>query len=269
VNALQGPVFDFHVRLAPRPGARERLLDVLDGCGIDRAAVAAGGTIELGRLSRQLIEGGHIETDAGNDEVLAACSDERLVPFYFANPHRDATVYATAAKDFRGLEISPAVHGVALTDTRVAELVAVAEDAGHPVYVVCIQRPGCGVADLVALAERFPEVTFVLGHSGVGNIDFYGVELITPRPNIALETSGGYTTVVRDALDVLGADRVLFGSEFPLQHPSVELAKFAALDVTPEQWHQVAWANAVRLLNPETWKERTDDADRAPAPTAR
>ncbi len=270
MSALQGPVFDFHVRLAPRPGARERLLDVLDGCGIDRAAVAAGGTIELGRLSRQLIEGGHIETDAGNDEVLAVCegSDGRLVPFYFANPHRDAVVYGSQAADFRGLEISPAVHGVALGDTRVVELVAVAEDAGHPVYVVCIQRPGCGVADLVALAERFPGVTFVLGHSGVGNIDFYGVELVTPRPNIVLETSGGYTTVVRAALDVLGPERVLFGSEFPLQHPSVELAKFAALDVTPDQWHQIAWTNAVRLLDDPS-KERTDDADRAPAPAAR
>jgi uncharacterized protein len=136
------------------------------------------------------------------------------------------------------------------------------------VYVVCIQRPGCGVADLVALAERFPGVTFVLGHSGVGNIDFYGVELVAPRPNIVLETSGGYTTVVRAALDVLGPERVLFGSEFPLQHPSVELAKFAALDLTPDQWRAVAWDNAARLLD-DPRKERTDDADRAPAPAAR
>jgi predicted TIM-barrel fold metal-dependent hydrolase len=41
---------------------------------------------------------------------------------------------------------------------------------------------------------------------------------------------------------------VLFGSEYPLQHPSIELAKFAALNLTPERWRKVAWHNAQRLL---------------------
>jgi uncharacterized protein len=247
------PVLDFHVRLAPRPGARDRLLTVLDDCGLARAVVCAGGTIELERLSRQLILGGHVETDADNDAVLRACegTDGRLVPFFFANPHRDATVYRDVAADFRGLEISPAVHGVGLTDPRVVALVAVAAAAGHPVYVVCLDRPGAGVADLVALARRFPEVRFVLGHSGIGNIDLYALALIEDVPTILLETSGGYTCVADAALRTLGAGRVVFGSEYPLQHPTVELAKFQALRTPAEQWRQVAWDNAHRLLGEE------------------
>ena len=76
-------VMDFHVRLAPRPGARDRLLSTLDECGLERAVVCAGGTIDLDRLSRQLILGGHVQTDADNDAVLSACNgtDGRLVPF--------------------------------------------------------------------------------------------------------------------------------------------------------------------------------------------
>jgi predicted TIM-barrel fold metal-dependent hydrolase len=244
------PVMDFHVRLVARPGARERLLSTLDECGIDRAVVCAGGTIDLEVLSRQLILGGHVETDADNDAVLGACAgtDGRLVPFFFANPHRDARVYAKAAAEFRGLEISPAVHGVGLADPRVVELVGIAADAGHPVYIVCLDRPGAGVADLVTLARGYPRVTFVLGHSGIGNIDFYALALIEGEANIVLETSGGYTSVAEAALRRLGTDRVLFGSEYPLQHPSVELAKFAALRLTPQQWQRVAWDNAHRLL---------------------
>lgn len=243
-------VFDFHVRLAPRPGAVERLLSTLDDCGIDRAAVAAGGTIDLRRLSRQLVEGGHVETDADNEAVLAAAtaSGGRLVPFWFANPHRPAAEYANRGRRFRGLEISPAVHGVPLTDPRTADLVAVAERLRHPVYLVCITRPGCEVADLVALARRHPGVRFVLGHSGVGNIDYHAVDLVAPVPNIWIETSGGYSGVLRDAIDVLGAERVLFGSEFPLQHPEVELAKYRAAGVGPREWGLIAWTNAVDLL---------------------
>ncbi|MFI7702180.1 amidohydrolase family protein [Nonomuraea sp. NPDC049480] len=247
------PVLDFHVRLAPRPGARERLLAALDDCGLERAVVCAGGTIDLDRLSRQLIEGGHVETDADNDAVLAACegTDGRLVPFFFANPHRAPGSYRVRAAEFRGLEVSPAVHGVGLADPKVEMLVDVAAAAGHPVYVVCLARPGAGVADLVALARRFPQVNFVLGHSGIGNIDFYALALIEDESNILLETSGGYTCVAEAALRRLGADRVLFGSEYPLQHPAVELAKFQALGIAPEQWRRVAWDNAHRLLGEE------------------
>ena len=247
------PVLDFHVRLAPRPGAGERLLSTMDECGLERAVVCAGATIDLDRLSRQLIEGGHIETDADNDTVLETCAgaDGRLLPFFFANPHRSPDVYRERAAQFCGLEVSPAVHGVGLTDPRVIELVAVAAEFGHPVYTVCLDRTGAGVADLVSLSRKFPQVNFVLGHSGIGNIDLYALTLIRDEPNILLETSGGYTCVAEAALSRLGPLRVLFGSEYPLQHPTVELAKFRALRIPPEQWRQVAWDNAHRLLGEE------------------
>jgi uncharacterized protein len=41
---------------------------------------------------------------------------------------------------------------------------------------------------------------------------------------------------------------VLFGTEYPGQHPSVELAKFRALQVPADVWRLVAWGNACRLL---------------------
>jgi predicted TIM-barrel fold metal-dependent hydrolase len=246
-------VLDFHVRLAPRPGAAARLLSTMVECGLARAVVCAGGTIDLDRLSRQLVDGGHVETDADNDAVLRACAsaDGRLLPFFFANPHGPADPYRVAAAEFRGLEISPAVHGVGLADPRIAEFVAVAAEFGHPVYTVCLERPGARVADLVELARRFPNVDFVLGHAGVGNIDFHAVNLIRGEPNIALETSGGYTCVTEAACDRLGAGRVVFGTEYPLQHPAVELAKFRALRTPPERWRRIAWENAHRLLKEE------------------
>jgi uncharacterized protein len=248
------PVLDFHMRLAPRPAAATGLLELMDRCRIDRAVVCAGGTIALDQLSTQLVEGGHVETDADNDAVLAGCAGSagRLVPFFFANPHRDADEYRSRTAEFRGLEISPAVHGVALANERVAELVSVAEGVGHPVYVVCLARSGSGVIDLVRLAERFPSARFVLGHSGIGNIDLHALNLVAPHANISVETSGGYTCVLRAALDRLGADRVLFGSEYPLQHPTVELAKFAVLDLSPECWQKVAWRNGHRLIGDES-----------------
>ncbi|MEV4511731.1 amidohydrolase family protein [Dactylosporangium sp. NPDC049525] len=244
-------ILDFHARLGPHPQAAARMLATMDNCGITRAVVVAGGMIDLERLSRHVVEGGHIEADADNQAVLDACegSDGRLVPFWFGNPHRTAGRYRDAA-GFRGLELSPAVHGVPLTDVRNTAFVEVAAEHRHPVYIVCLGRPGAGVADLVTLAGKFPEVTFVLGHCGFVGIDVNAVSRVVDTPNIVAETSGCYTGVAGAAVERLGAGRVLFGTEYPLQHPRVELAKFDALGLGPADWQRIAWDNGHRLLDP-------------------
>jgi uncharacterized protein len=243
-------VFDAHAHLAPGAEATDRLLAVMDSCGIDRAVVVAGGAISPDTLSRQIIEGGHVETDANNVAVLASCerSAGRLVPFFFANPHRNAEDYRIHGQRFRGLKLAPSVHGVSLLDERTVALVDEADRLGHGVYLHCIHRPGFGIAELVGLARRFPTVVFVLGHAGVGDLDLYGIDLIKPWDNIVFETSGGYTGVVRAAFSRLGPDRVLFGTEYPLQHPSVELAKYRVLELSEDHWKRMAWQNTCRLI---------------------
>ncbi|MCY9786957.1 amidohydrolase family protein [Nocardiopsis sp. EMB25] len=246
-------VFDAHAHLAPGAEATDRLLTTMDGCGIDRAVVVAGGTIDPLRLSRQIIEGGGSTEDVDNDAVLAGCerSGGRLVPFFFANPHSGPDAYREAGAGFRGLKLAPGVHGVRISDPRTHALVGVAKDLGHPVYLHCLARAGFGVTDLVDLAAREPDVTFVLGHAGVGDMDLYGIESIRPRPNILFETSGGYSAVVAAALRRLGPERVLFGSEYPLQHPEVELVKYRLLGLEEPAWRRVTWTNARLLVGEE------------------
>jgi len=252
---MSSPVFDFHARLAAGEATLDGLLSTMDRCGIERAAVCAGGVLDLDRLATQVLTGGHSESDANNDAVLAGCagSGGRLLPFFFANPHRGAQPYRERAAEFRGVEISPAVHGVPLTDQRTLALVEAAAEAGHPVYVVCLNRPGCGATDLAALAGAFPGVAFVLGHCGVVGIDVYSLTVLAPYRNVLAETSGCYTGVARIAVRRLGAERVLLGTEYPLQHPDVELTKLRTLELDAACWRQITWSNACRLLGePET-----------------
>ena len=247
-------VVDFHARLTPGDGEPGRLLAVMDAAGIDRAAVCAGGLLPLDRLSRQLNDGGRTEAAADNEGVLRACerSGGRLLPFYFADPVRDVTAYRKRAFDFRGLEISPAVHGGRLDDTGVAELAEIAQSAGHPVYVVTVAHPGGRPDDLVRLAARFPRVTFVWGHCGHTGLDIAGLNAIAGSLNVLAELSGCLTVTARLAVAQLGPRRVLFGTEYPLQHPEVELCKIDALGLDPPAREAVLGANACRVLEEET-----------------
>ncbi|GAB2606818.1 amidohydrolase [Paractinoplanes abujensis] len=251
-------VVDFHARLVPGDGEPGRLLAVMDAAGIDRAAVCAGGLLPLDRLAAQLNDGGRTETTADNEGVLRACerSRGRLLPFFFADPVQDVAAYGKRAFDFRGLEISPAVHGARLDDERVADLVAIAGSAGHPVYVVTVAQAGARPADLVTLAARFPAVTFVWGHCGHTGLDIAGLNALKNSHNVLAELSGSLTVTARLAVSRLGAGRVLFGTEYPLQQPEVELCKIDALGLGPAARAAVLGANACRVLAEETsWKQ--------------
>lgn len=243
-------VIDFHARLGPDEGEAARLLATMDAAGIDRAAVSAGGIIPLDRLASQIDGGGRAEAAADNDAVRRAAerSRGRLLPFFFADPVRDLSAYRRSAVDFRGLEISPAVHGGRLDAPAVADLVAVAEKAGHPVYLVTVAQAGSRPADLARLAERFPRVTFVWGHCGHHGLDLTGLAVLAGRPNVLAEISGCLTVTARLAVARLGVRRVLFGTEYPLQAPAVELSKVAALDLDPADRQAVLGGNARRIL---------------------
>jgi predicted TIM-barrel fold metal-dependent hydrolase len=257
MTGFSTPVFDFHARLAPAEREPGALLTAMDDAGISRAAVSAGGLLGLEQLSAQINDGGRAEVAAGNDRVHEQCSRSggRLLPFFFADPVRDVQPYRAAAGQFRGLEVSPAVHGFRLGDPAVAELVTIAATAGHPVYVVCLGRSGARPADLVSLARAFPEVTFVWGHCGHTGLDIAGLAEVAAAPNVLAETSGCLTVTARLAVRRLGAARVLFGTEYPLQHPRVELAKAGALGLDLLDLHDVMWGNACRVLGEETtWK---------------
>jgi predicted TIM-barrel fold metal-dependent hydrolase len=251
------PVLDFHARLTPGDREPAALLAAMDEAGIGRSVVSAGGLLSLDRLSAQINDGGRADVAAGNDRVHEQCarSAGRLLPFFFADPVRDVEAYRAAAGRFRGLEISPAVHGFRLDDPAVADLITIAAAARHPVYVVTLAHPGTRPADLAGLARRSTGVTFVWGHCGHTGLDLAGLAELAPVPNVHAELSGCLTVTAVQAVRRFGVSRVLFGTEYPLQHPRVELAKAAALGLTPPGLREVMAGNAGRLLGEETtWR---------------
>lgn len=243
-------ITDFHARVLPSAGAVARLVAEMNRCGIMWAVVTAAGSIDLDTLAAQVMEGGFVDTDADNAGLLAVSAESRgrLLPFFFGNPHRSVKEYERVAEACFGLEISPAVHGVALTDDRTRAWVEVADRHRHPVYVVCLGRSGSTATDLAALARDFPRTQFVLGHCGFVGIDVWSVDRIRDSANISAETSGCYTRTAALAVDRLGAERVVFGTEWPIQDPLVELTKIDALNLDPDVRRRILSTNADRLL---------------------
>jgi predicted TIM-barrel fold metal-dependent hydrolase len=257
-------ILDAHAHVSADPASAPRLLATMDAAGIARAIVLAGGVLPPAQLARQFAGAPGVDVDADNSAVLRAAlrSEGRLIPFYFANPHRGADAYQAEGKAFSGLKLGPVIHGVAFDDPRTIALIAVAEHFGHPVYAHCLNRPGLTVADYVALARRFPAVRFMLGHAGIGTCDYAAVDELAGVDNVWFETSGGFTSVVAAACATLGALRVVFGGEFPLQSPAAELAKIRHTGLSDADQALVLGGSLAALLG----SEMTSSAISLPAP---
>ena len=67
-------------------------------------------------------------------------------------------------------------------------------------------------------------------------VDISSSMMFMPKDNIYKYISG------------YGAERVLFGSDFPIWDPGVEAEKFLALDIPFEAKEKIAYKNALKIL---------------------
>lgn len=102
--------------------------------------------------------------------------------------------------------------------------------------------------DLVELAQRHPQAQFVMAHSG-GNWE-KGIRIVRDQANIAIDLCGGdpETGQTEYAVGLLGADRVLFGSDATGRSFASQLAKVLGADLTNTQRALIAGDNAARLF---------------------
>lgn len=119
------------------------------------------------------------------------------------------------------------------------------------------RRPGGGnnpgestPMDVALLADRFPDVPLICGHSG-GDWEL-GIRAIRPRKNVSLEFSGSdsHSGQVDHAVGELGVDRIVWGGHGPTRSYATELSKVLDADLTHAQRMQIFGGNIRRLAGP-------------------
>lgn len=98
-------------------------------------------------------------------------------------------------------------------------------------------------------ARRYPECTFIMAH--LSGKFIAGANAAKPYPNLYVDICGsfGERGMVDYAVQTLGAERVLFGSDMPtcadIYH---NLGKVLAAKLTPEEQELILWKNAEQIL---------------------
>ena len=136
-----------------------------------------------------------------------------------------------------------------LTKHRLILLTHASEPVGH-------EYPGKGSITpdvLYPFITSFPDLTIVCAHWG-GGLPFYALmpEVKKAMSNVFFDTAASpflyapqvYTQVVQ----LIGADKILFGSDYPLLTQAQVLGEIRSLDLPEETKNLILSSNAQRLL---------------------
>ena len=235
----------------------DELIASMDKDGVDISVV-----LNIGWTTHELC----VET---NDYILESIAryPQRLVGFCTIQPQSlEAAldeIERCAEGGIRGVgEIRPDMQLLDLRDEEVMKplievitrhnlilLTHASEPVGH-------QYPGKGAItpDIIyPLITDFPDLTLVCAHWG-GGLPFYALmpEVKEAMNNVFFDTAASpflYSPpVYNQVIQLVGADKILFGSDYPLLPQNRLLNEVKSLDLPEETEHLILSGNAQRLL---------------------
>lgn len=194
----------------------------------------------------------------GNEEARQAVSKhpDELVGYVWPNPNegeKAVNIVKTALRDwkFKGIKLHPLLHAFLPNDEIVHPIMEEARKSKVPVAIHSGHPPFSLPWSIGELAENFRDVTIVMLHMGHGHGVYIQAAINTARrlDNIYLETSGmPMHTKIKEAVTVLGDDRVVYGSDSPFHEPAVEIDRICSADLNEEQLRKIFYENARQVL---------------------
>jgi predicted TIM-barrel fold metal-dependent hydrolase len=283
LNIMSSVIVDFHTHIFP-PWLRERRDEYIkvDPCfallysqpearmataeellaSMDEAGIGLSVVLNIGWVSHELC----VKT---NDYILDSVSryPTRLIGFCAIQPRAgDAAIaelerYAEAGAKGIG-ELRSDVQGFNLADKSTMKplvdaalkhdlifLTHSSEPVGH-------EYPGKGGITpdvLYPFITAFPNLTLVCAHWG-GGLPFYALmpEVDKALANVVFDTAATaflYKPQIFEQVGrIIGSDKILFGSDYPLMHQSRVLDQIQSAQLPEEDKARILWANAQKLL---------------------
>ena len=230
--------------------------------GMDKEGIDISVIVNVGWTTQDLC----VET---NDYILESIAryPDRLIGFCTVQPNSYETAIAEiercARRGIKGVgEMRPDVQLFSLMDDEIMApfievlrkhklmlLLHTSEPVGH-------DYPGKGgiTPDMVyPFIAHFPDLTIVCAHWG-GGLPFYALmpEVKEAMKNVYFDTAASpflYSPeVYNQVIQLVGGDKILFGSDYPLLAPSRLLGEIKSLSLPEETESLILSGNAQRLL---------------------
>ena len=190
-----------------------------------------------------------------DNKMIAAAAREypRMVPVPLINPNGPGggvTELERAVGEWgmKGLKLHPQRHGYDADSKTPIRLMEAAERLGLTVSVHSGDKC-CLPWQIGHLARKFPSVPVIMNHMGFRYYVDGAINVALETPNVYLDTvlvsMPGY---LRMAVDQVGADRVIYGSDYPVGHPASMIAAIKAANIGTEAEALIMGDNLARIM---------------------
>ncbi len=228
-----------------RVGSLSNLLKCSDNAGISHCVVHSVAT------SAQQVE-------RINDFITESVNAHSDRLFGFGTMHQDyedkiAEVDRCLGMGLKGIKLHPDTQMFNVDDERMLEMYDYLQDKA-PVLFHCgdYRYDYSHPRRIAKICKMFPHLTVIGAHFGGYSVWDEAYEYLKDL-NCMLDTSSSSALMEEGMFERLikayGADRLLFGTDFPMWDSKEELERFLSVSLTDGEREKILWANGAKLLN--------------------
>ena len=164
-----------------------------------------------------------------------------------------ADVDEIIALGLKGVKLHPDIQKVQLDDPRM-----------HKMYELCEGRlpmlihTGDSRYDnsnpnrMIPILEKYPNLTVIGAHFGGWSVWEEATEKLCGYKNFLVDCSSSLYAITpekaKELILIYGVHRVLFGTDYPLWTPEIEIERFMKIDLSDEQREDILYNNAAKLF---------------------
>ena len=199
------------------------------------------------------------QTMAINDFTAQTVATHPGVLYGLAAMHQDfidkgKEIERVRALGLKGVKIHPDIQGVAMNDPRFDELYEALSQYEMPLlaHTGDMRYHNSNPPEFIDVLTRFPRLIVIGAHLGCWSNWSEGVKVLAKYKNVYVDCSSSlYALMPEQAKQIFhgyGVERVLFGTDYPMWTPKVELTRLHALGLTHSELECVLYKNAQGLL---------------------
>jgi len=188
-----------------------RLVELLDECGFDKAVVFTGAGLYTNVDYRYYNDNLAHEVNQFPDRLIGfGCLDLKGDP-----NAADEVPRMVEELGLVGIKFHPWLQAFPANSALLKPVYEQASRYHLPIIFHTGTPPYAQPAQVVQWADEYPDVQFIIGHFGK-LIWLDSVRAAIKHPNVYLETSGVQVSDLEIAVEMLGEERIVFGTDLPV-----------------------------------------------------
>lgn len=221
-------MIDTHVHIGGNEAGfmmnEEMVLTSMEKYKIDISIVSNGDSVEYADEFTKVPEEMQIRQEETLARVIKFCRENpgKIYGAFWCKPNHEVVteeldkMIADNRDIILALKVHPTLSNLSFTDEKMHPYLELAQKYQLPVIVHTANDEVASPMRVYEMACRYPDLTFIMAHMGLGTDNKLAVDLMGKTPNLYADTTWVPVSTTLEVIRRYGSERVMFGSDNPI-----------------------------------------------------